>query len=127
MAQVGGTVTECTIDNRPFAPAGDAKVVIKLGGFSNEVAPNGNGTSRLLKTAEAGSVEGLSVAIDHDQADAQFLQDTQDGQKFVPFTITLADGNTYQGSVQITDMPGFDTSSATADLKLAADGKITRQ
>lgn len=127
MPQVGGSAKECSIRGRIFACMADVDVKIKLGGSSNEVQPNGNGTSRLIKTAEAGAIEGLKVGINHDQGDPEFLQEVADSNEFVDVTVTLADDTVYQGSCQLTDMPGFSSKDAVAELTLAADGKITKQ
>jgi hypothetical protein len=127
MAKVGGSAKECSIDGRIFTPDAAAEVTIKLGGVVNEVLPNGDGTSRLKQTVTPGAVEGLVVGIDHDQGDLQHLQKVQKGKKFVPFSITLMDDNTYQGEVQITDMPGVNAMSASAELAIMANGEITKQ
>jgi hypothetical protein len=127
MSYVGGSVKDFSISGRTFPPTADSDVTIKLGGYVNERQSNGNGTGRKIMTAESGGVEGLKVAIDHSRNDPKFLQDIADGKDFVEFTITLADDNTYMGKVTITDMPGFSSKDATAELKLAAEGKITRQ
>lgn len=127
MSYVSGSVKESSIRGRTFASPADTDVTIKLGGTSNVINPNGNNTSSMEKTAEPASVEGLVVLIDHDKGDPDFLQEIADGTTFEPFTITLADGNTYQGKCQIMDMPGFTTKKSTSELKLGFDGKITKQ
>jgi type VI protein secretion system component Hcp len=127
MSYVSGSVKESAIRGRTFASPADTEVTIKLGGYANAVNPNGNNTSGMEKTAEAAGIEGLVVMVDHDKADPDFLQEIADGLKFEPFTITLVDGNTYQGKAQILDMPGFTTKKNTVELKLGFDGKITKQ
>lgn len=126
MSQVSGSVVECSLNGRIYAPSSDAAVKITLGGYKNEALPNGNGSAGMQKTAIPPGVEGLVIAIDHDKNDAQALQDVADGKDFVAFSITLADGNTYQGKVQIEET-GFDTQKSQAELKLFANGKITKQ
>lgn len=127
MSAIGGSVREFSIRGRLFAPSADSKVTIKLGGFSNEVMANGNGTSRMKKTAEAASCEGLKGAIDHNKGDLEFLQEVTDGKEFVPFSVTLVEGSTFQGNAQLLEMPALDSEDATSELKLGFDGKITRQ
>jgi hypothetical protein len=127
MPQVGGSAKECSIRGRIFAVTADADVKIKLGGFSNEVQANGNGTARLIKTAEPAMIEGLKVGINHDQGDPEFLQEVADSHEFVECTVTLSDDTVYQCSAQLTDMPGFSSKDAVAELTLAADGKVTKQ
>ena len=65
MPQVGGSAKECSIRGRIFAVTADADVKIKLGGYSNEVQPNGNSTARLIKTAEAAAI-GFELSSDDD-------------------------------------------------------------
>lgn len=127
MASIGGSVKEWSIAGRNFTAPGDNEVTIELGGYENDTPPNGDGSSREIKTVKAASVDGLKAVIDHDRDDPKFLQDTADTPGFKPFTITLTDGNTYQGKAQIKDMPGFSTKDATADVKLGFSGKITKQ
>lgn len=127
MAIVGGSLRECSINNRIFQCPADAAVKIKTGGFSNEIMPTGSGTSIMQKTRVCAGIEGLVVAIDANNDDLKFLQDIADGEVFVPVTVTLADGNTYSGDLQITDAPEHDTQKATCELKLAGENKIEKQ
>lgn len=127
MAIVGGSLRECSINNRVFQCPADAAVKIMLGGFSNEIAPTGSGKSIMQKTRVTSGIEGLVVAIDANNDDLRFLQDIADGAEFVPVTVTLADGNTYSGSQQITEPPAHDTQKATCELKLAGEDTIERQ
>jgi hypothetical protein len=127
MAAVGGSVLECSLRGRLLIPTADCDVKLKLGGSSNDRESNGNSTGRLIKTSEAGSVEGLAIEIDHDRDDLSFLQEVCDGTEFVDFSITLASGHTYQGKVQLQELPPLSTKSTTAELKLVADGKFSLQ
>lgn len=128
MSATGGSVKECSIAGRIYSPAGDVDVKMNLGGYSNEVQPNGDGTSRQVKTITAASVEGLAVSIDHDKGDLTALQAIADGTDFVPFSITFVDDTTFQGKCQIVgDLPAVSSKAATAELKLGFDGKITPQ
>lgn len=127
MASIGGSVKECSVKGRIFAPAGDVEVKIELGGYENETPPNGDGSSRQIKTIKAAGVEGLKVSVDHDKDDLSFLQGVADGRDFVPFSITLVDDNTYQGKCQMKDMPSYSTKDGLAELKLGFTGKITKQ
>jgi hypothetical protein len=126
-AIVGGSVRECSIKNRVFQCPADAAVKIRIGGDSNEVVATGGGNSIILKTTMVSSVEGLTVAIDNNNDDMTFLQSVADGSDYVTVTVTLADGNTYSGAMQITEPPELDTSKATCELKLAGRDKIVRQ
>jgi hypothetical protein len=127
MAQTGGSVESITLQGRTFAVAADADANVKLGGFTNEVAANGDGSARQLKTREPWSISDLAVAIDPDNGDHEFLQDISDAQVFAPVTITYASGAVYQGSGQITGDLQVSTANTTAGLSLMGTGTLTKQ
>jgi hypothetical protein len=127
MTAVGGSIESVTIRGRLFAVAADAEVTRKLGGFENEVQPNGDATARLIKTRVAWMLDGVQLAIDDGRADGEFLQEIADGLEFVPCTITLASGLTYQGDGQITGEIGFSSQNSTATVTLSGQGALTQQ
>lgn len=127
MSTVGGSIQECSIDGRVFAVAADADVTVKLGGSSNDVQANGNGTVRIIKTTEPWSVAGLNVEIDNNRGDHDFLQERADGNVLVSVTFTHADGNTRQGKGTITGGLEGSTQNATASLNLMGEGKLELQ
>ena len=60
MAAIGGSIQEVALQGRTFAVAADAESQRKLGGFENEVQPNGDGmTARLIKTRVTWMLDGL--------------------------------------------------------------------
>src|SRR3954470_10358507 len=101
MSALGGSVKECSIRGRIFAPASDAEVKMSLGGYVNDIHANGDGTARQEKTMTPAALEGLVIAIDHDKGDLSFLQEISDGNVFVPFSITYIDDTVFQGKAQI--------------------------
>ena len=101
MAAVGGSIESITLDGRNFAVAADAEAQRKLGGFENEVQSNGDGTARLIKTRVPLSLDGLTLEIDDDRADQEFLQELTNRNDFFPVVISYASGNDYQGTAQI--------------------------
>ena len=84
MAAVGGSIESITLDGRNFAVAADAEAQRKLGGFENEVQSNGDGTARLIKTRVPLSLDGLTLEIDDDRADQEFLQELSNRNDFFP-------------------------------------------
>ena len=52
-APIGGSIESVSVDNQLFAVAADADATMQLGGFNNEIQPNGDGTSRIIKTRVA--------------------------------------------------------------------------
>jgi hypothetical protein len=78
MGAVGGSIESVSLNGRNFAVAADAEAQRKLGGFENEVMANGDGTARLIKTRVPLSLDGLTVEVDDDRGDQEFLHDLTD-------------------------------------------------
>lgn len=127
MTAVGGSIESISIRGRLFPVAADADVTRKLGGYENEVQPNGDGSGRLIKTRVSWNLEGVVVELNDARADHEFLQEIADGKTFEPITITYASGVTYQGTGTVTDELGASSQSATASLSLGGPGTLTQQ
>jgi len=127
MAAVGGSIEAITLSGRSFAVAADAEAQRKLGGFENEVQSNGDGSARIIKTRVPLSLDGLTLEIDDDRADQEFLQDLSDGTDYFPIDITYASGSVYQGSAQIVGETQVSSQNATAAVSLMGPGKLTKQ
>lgn len=127
MAAVGGSIESVSIRGRLFPVAADADANRSLGGFKNEVAANGNGTARLLKTRMPWVIDGLSLECDSNRSDQEFLKEIADGLDFVDITVTFADGFTYQGSGTIADEFTYSSASATAEVTLSGPGDASQQ
>lgn len=127
MAAVGGSIESITLDGRNFAVAADAEAQRKLGGFENEVQSNGDGTARLIKTRVPLSLDGLTLEIDDDRADQEFLQDLSNRNDFFPVVISYASGNDYQGTAQIVGETQASSQNATAAVSLMGPGVLTKQ
>lgn len=127
MSATGGSIESITLDGREFAVAADAESQRKLGGFENEVQANGDSSARLIKTAVPLSIDGITVEINDDKADQEFIQELSNRNDFFPIAITYVSGATYQGRAQITG--GFQASSqnATAAVSLMGPGVLTKQ
>lgn len=127
MSAVGGSIESVNLSGREFAVAADAEAQRKLGGWENEVQANGDGTARLIKTRVPLSIAGLTIEIDDDRGDQEFLQDLADQNDFWALGITYASGNTYQGTGQIVGENPASSQSATAAIDLMGPGKLTKQ
>lgn len=127
MPAVGGSLESITLDGRNFAIAADAEANRKLGGFENEVQSNGDGTARLIKTRVPLSLDGLTLEIDDDRGDHEFLQQLSNRQDFFPIALTYASGAVYQGTAQITGETQASSQSATASVNLMGPGVLTKQ
>ena len=127
MAAVGGAIESVSINGREFAVASDAEATRKLGGFENEVQANGNGTARIVKTRVPWSIDGLTVQIDDDKGDQEFLQEVANGNGFVPIAITFASGLVYQADGTVTGEISAGSQNATASITLGGPGEMTKQ
>jgi hypothetical protein len=126
-AAVGGSIESISLKGRLFPVAADADAGRNLGGFTNEVQANGDGTARLVKKRMPWKLGGLDVEINDDRADLEFLQEISDGLEFVPISITLANGNTYQGKGTITGDVESSTEKATAGITLEGPQTLEAQ
>jgi hypothetical protein len=127
MAAVGGSIENLTLDGRIFAVAADAEAQRKLGGFENEVQSNGDGTARLIKTRAPLSLDGMTIEIDDDRADQEFLQELSNRNDFFPVVISYASGIDYQGTAQIVGETQASSQNATASVSLMGPGTLTKQ
>lgn len=127
MTSVGGSVQEVSIKGRSFAATADADTTRKLGGFENEVQPNGNATARLVKMRVAWNFGGLILDIDDARDDQGFLQDIADRNEFVDISITYASDVTYQGTGQIIGEIVFNSQNSTATLEVGGPGRAEQQ
>lgn len=123
----GGSIESVNVGGREFAVAADAEAQRKLGGWENEVLANGNGTARQIKTRVPLSLEGLTLEVDDDRGDQEYLQGLADGSSFFVLGVTYASGLTYQGQAQITGEFAYSNTSATAQTNFGGPGKLTKQ
>ena len=127
MAAVGGSIESISLSGRNFAVAADAEASRKLGGWENEVQANGDGTARIIKTRVPLSISGLTLEVDDNRGDHEYLQGISNGKDFVPLSITYASGNTYQGSAQIVEEMAASSQNATAEISFMGPGELTKQ
>lgn len=127
MSAVGGSIESITMEGRTFSVDADAEAQRKLGGFENQVQSNGDFTARIIKTSVPLSLDGLTLSIDDENGDHEFLQSLSDGNSFFPIVITFASGISYQGEAQIVGETQVSSQNATASVSLMGPGKLTRQ
>lgn len=123
----GGSIESVEIRGRTFAVTADADAKVVLGGFKKEVKINGNGTRRTVKTRVPWSISGVSISLDSDKGDHEFLQQIADQSEDVPVVLTYADGTSYQGKGTLVDDLEGSTMESTAECKLSGGGKLTKQ
>lgn len=127
MPATGGSIESVTLNGRNFPVSADAEAQRKLGGFENEVQSNGDGTARLIKTRVPLALDGLTVEVDDDRGDHEFLQSLSNLNDYFPISITYASGATYQGRAQITGELQSSSQNATASVSLMGPGELTKQ
>lgn len=128
MAAIGGPIESVTINRRLFAVAADADGQRKLGGAENEFQSNGDyATGRIIKNIVGWSVGSLTISVDDDNDDHEFLQEICDSNDFYPCLVTFANGQSYQGTGTITGELMYSGKNSTVTAKFEGPGKLTRQ
>lgn len=127
MAAVGGSIEGLNLGGRDFAVAADAEAQRKLGGWENEVQANGNSSARLIKTRVPLSLDGMTIEIDDDRGDHEFLQELSNRKDYFQILITYASGISYQGRAQIVGETQASSQNATASVSLMGPGILTKQ
>ena len=123
----GGSVESISLDGRVFAATADTDPGRKIGGFENEIQPNGDGTARMVKTRVAWSLTDVSISVDDTIDDDTFIQELIDGDAFIPITISMASGTVYQGTGQVTGENPTSAQSTSKTVNLGGPGQLTRQ
>ncbi len=124
---VGGPIEEVTIDGRRFPVAADAEAERDLGGFTNEVSPNGDGSARLLKTRKPWKLGGLTLEMNSNRGDHEYVQTKADSKEFFPLTVTQCDGAVYAGTGQITGDIKASAMKATCGVEFSGPKKLEKQ
>lgn len=132
MSAIGGSIRNISIAGRSFTIAADADGERDIGGFSNEVQANGDGTVRVIKTRKPWMFSGLSVSVDDTRDDHTFLQGVADGKDagedgLYDCTFTLVSGATFQGRGIVADDLKFSTQNSTCDITLSGSDALTKQ
>lgn len=127
MTAVGGPVESVSFNGRYFTAPHDVEVNRKIGGFQNEVQPNGDKTARLIKSIVAASIDGLTVAVDDFLEDHEYLQNLTNLNDFFDFTITYSSGAVWSGRMQITGDLQYSNANATCTCSLMGTETLTQQ
>ena len=127
MPAIGGSIESVTLNGRNFAVAADVDSQRKFGGFENDVQANGDGSTRTIKTRVPWSIGGLTLNVDDDNDDQEFLQNLADGNVDFPIAVTYVPGHTFQGTGQITGELTYSNTNATASVDLMGSQQLTRQ
>jgi hypothetical protein len=127
MSAIGGSIQSLTIGGRIFTPSADSEAERDLGGYKNEYESNGDGTARKIMTRKPWELSGLTVNINDDNQDAEFLQSIADSKSDTSITITYASGAVYEGQGSIADDLKTNSMKTVASLTLRGGGVLTQQ
>jgi len=128
MTAVGGDIEKISINNVIYAVTSETDATRALGGFANEVMPNGDGSARMKKTRKPWRIDGIAVACDDPIGNEQAnLQDVADGKEWVDIVMYLASGAIFSGQGQIVGEPEFSNQNTAATLNLSGPRKLVRQ
>jgi hypothetical protein len=128
MTAKGGSPRDCSIAGRIMQLAGDTDPERIIGGYSNEVEPNGDGqTATTIQTIVSPEVKGLNVVLDDKKGDQEFLQEKIDSGEFFDFSYTEVDNTTWGGRMQIVGELQRSGKSAKAQINLKGVGKLEKQ
>ncbi|WP_432631798.1 hypothetical protein [Brachyspira sp.] len=101
MAAVGGPIRDVTIEGRTFQVDGENEVEMFLGGWTNEVVANGDGSARLIKSPKAGQANKLPLVIDDSRGDEAFIQEIMNRHEFIKISFTDINEHVYAGEMQL--------------------------
>jgi hypothetical protein len=114
----GGHPRQVSINGREYDPAPDSSVTIILSGWTNENLATGNGGIHTNQNRKLGGFDGLTLSISGAESDYEAMQAVANGEELVPVNITLANGDTYSGSLQIEGDLNFNGGDGTVELAM---------
>ncbi len=123
----GGSIESVTISGRTYSVAADADVQQDLGGFENEIQPNGDATARLVKARVPWSLADVQVSVDSENGDLEFLNQLRKQNAFFPVSIVEASGSIWQGDGQIMGEVKRSLQNTVVTLTLSGTGELTKQ
>lgn len=108
---IHGAIRALTIAGRGFKVAHDGPGNRMVGGRSNEIVMNGDGTARTIQTVMPGSINDLQIEIDDTKNDQEYIQGIVDAGLPVVVVVTYASGVSYTGDLVITGEPSKDETN----------------
>ena len=126
MTAIAGPAKTISVAGREFRIIGDADIGRQLGGFTKERLSNGDGSSRPRMTPIPWALTGISVEVDNDNEDQEFLENVKDSPDDVPIVITYADDNPYSGLGSIDGELTYSNNDAAASFDLKGSGKLKK-
>lgn len=122
--KAGGAFESIVLNGRQFSCDAESEPEVDINDYENEVKPNSDGTFRISKTRKVNSIEGLTISINTDTDDLEFIKDLN--ARLEPFSIsaTRVDGGVYSGEVMLTDDLKYNEKEETMEITL--QGRIER-
>ncbi len=121
-----GPFESISIDGRRFTVDGEADIAYALGGFMNEVKPNGDSSNRPVKSRKTGRMNSAPLVMDDSRDDEEFLQERMDSLSFYNVSGTKVDGVVLTGSMQIVEDPETSGKEGTKELSFSGGLRIQK-
>jgi hypothetical protein len=116
---IHGAIRDMSVNGRNYKVAHDGSGNKNLGGKTNEIQMNGDGTYRTIQTLMPGSFTDVQVEIDDGRGDHEFLKTIADAGAAVPVVITYADNTSYSGDVVLVAEINPDQNTGLASLSFS--------
>lgn len=126
MGAVGGPPETLSLNGREFRCTGDADVSRELGGHTATYESNGDGSTRKIMVPVPWSLGGVSIEIDSDNSDQEYINDVKNSQDDVDVLISYTDGSSYTARGGIDGEAPYSNSSASATFDLKGPGKLKK-
>lgn len=117
----GGPISEVVIDGRKFQVMPDSDPDLAVGGRKANVTKPAQGTSKIDFETLPGSIKGLTLILDQDRRDTEFLQSIVDGGELVDCSASNSVGTTWAGKQIITSEIAEKLKGSTIDIDLEGD------
>lgn len=124
---VGGPIKSVNLEGRAFNVEGENEVELFSGGWTNEVTPNGNGTGRIIKSPKTGEANKLSIIIEDDRNDEDFIKELRNRHGWIKASFTDINDNVYSGDVQIVGDSVTNKKTMVMEIDLKARDVFTKQ
>ena len=127
MTVVSGPIQAVSIAGRRLAVPNDTDAERDLGGLNITVSMNGDGSGRHLADRKPWMLGSLTVSVDDDIGDHEFLQSIQNAAVPVAMGVQYMSGAIYSGTGIIVGDIKFNNKEGTATLELSGAGTLTKQ
>ena len=125
--QIGGPISEVSIDGRGYTVAADNDANRQLGGYVAEVKENGDGSARKTITPKRWEVSDIQIAIDDSTDDHEFINNNSGKKEWSKIDITLASGVVLNARGSVIGETPVGSQDTLASISLAGPGQLTKQ